>query len=74
MRSATASQDEESEQEPWPERSDKKTSYRRSKNAVKSSRKIELGWIHDGKQVRAWWWGHLRYPRIQPNQNQPFLA
>lgn len=49
MRTATASHGEESEQEPWPAR---KARFDRSKNAIKAERKIELGWIHKGKQVR----------------------
>ncbi|XP_013883858.1 uncharacterized protein LOC106532363 [Austrofundulus limnaeus] len=49
MRTATTSHGEESDQEPWPER---KTRFERHKNAIKTERKIELGWIHEGKQVR----------------------
>lgn len=50
LSTATASQDEESDQEWRPSRSAKNPSC--SKNAVKSSRKFELGWIHEGKQMR----------------------
>lgn len=47
MRTTTTSLDEETTEESRPT---KKGSYKR--NATKSSRKIELGWIHEGKQVR----------------------
>ncbi|XP_046701301.1 uncharacterized protein LOC124382965 isoform X1 [Silurus meridionalis] len=47
MSTATTSHEEETTEERRPT---KKASYKR--NATKSSRKIELGWIHEGKQVR----------------------
>ncbi|XP_039663394.1 uncharacterized protein LOC120563341 [Perca fluviatilis] len=49
MRTSTASHSEDSGQEPWTAR---KVRANPSKNALKTSRKIELGWIHEGKQVR----------------------
>ncbi|XP_046704308.1 uncharacterized protein LOC124385191 [Silurus meridionalis] len=47
MSTATTSHEEETTEERRPT---KKASYKR--NATKSSRKIELGWLHEGKQVR----------------------
>lgn len=43
---------EESDQEPGPSRKTHKSSFHGSKNALKTSQKIELGWIHEEKQVR----------------------
>ncbi|XP_030277557.1 uncharacterized protein LOC115584345 isoform X3 [Sparus aurata] len=70
LKTATAGQDEESEQEPWPAKSAKKPSRDRSKNAVKSSRKIELGWIHEGKQMRKRSGGGTRVLEVSKNSTK----
>ncbi|XP_030294806.1 uncharacterized protein LOC115594724 [Sparus aurata] len=70
LKTATAGQDEESEQEPWPAKSAKKPSRDCSKNAVKSSRKIELGWIHEGKQMRKRSGGGTRVLEVSKNSTK----
>ena len=49
MRTSTASHSEDSGQEPWTAR---KVRADPSKNALKTSTKILLGWSHEGKQMR----------------------
>ncbi|KAI5625384.1 hypothetical protein C0J50_15054 [Silurus asotus] len=55
MCTATTSHEEVTTEERRPT---KKASYKR--NATKSSRKIELGWLHEGKQVRKCCGGETR--------------
>lgn len=45
-------------------------SHDRSKDALKSSRKIELGWMHDGKQLRKCSDGATRVLEVSKNSTK----
>lgn len=55
---------------PGLQRVQKKSSRYCSKNAVKSSRRIELGWIHEGKQMRKRSGGGCRVFEVSKNSTK----